>query len=574
MTIEFTEVPLTSYPQNILKTFSENAKYQLAKVALYEHKYDELAHVVEVMEYYYSIIDQAIDLLDVKAVETIIKSIHKTSLHKDGQWISQHLIKNLFKNDCHILLNIEDVSAKRIQILQLLLNFKDKKHLTVQELQRLSEGISQQEFEDFCKTKELDLKNSKFKDLELSHYKYKDLEPVLKLEGQEAGTILETILTSVFSDKLTLEQIKPIFTKLYNLDPISKEMITYTAALISKGNNVKIIFSEDNRSYYNAEDNIIKISNQFINKNIFNIASVLIHEIGHFVYQQIFKNELLPFDRKDIFSIVQEIWKKYEQDSKDPFIDDTVGYRVFKEDNIPTKIGPLIEIIMDYQKAARKPFDKAAELLRINQEEYSKYLFADEYTEWFKHNSYIDLFMFAAVNDLKTDINYDTQDNKIVDNIFNNILRMYIADHSEESTCEIEHPYLNERDKIVFWAVNTLLPKVIRELELSEIQVHFLTRIADYVNRGTHWLENDTYYNMFEFKEREKYVELIVRSSEFKASGLGIELTESFKELDLFHINTVSPSICAEIQNSTIVSMPFDIGMVGNDYECLTSEAS
>ena len=56
---------------------------------------------------------------------------------------------------------------------------------------------------------------------------------------------------------------------------------------------------------------------------------------------------------------------------------------------------------------------------------------------------------------------------------------------------------------------------------------------------------------------------------EFRAAGLDSNLTDTCKGLEAFHIKYVSPDICEHIQSSEVVAMPFDVGMVGEVYQCL-----
>jgi hypothetical protein len=425
--------------------------------------------------------------------------------------------------------------------------------------------ISKQEFEEFCKNKALDITTEKFKNLELSQYKFEGLEPLLKLEDGN-HTVLNLLLSRTFSDKLNMQEIKEIYTKLYNLDDIAREKLIYTAALISQNNTIKIVFGEGTSSYYAAEQNIIKVENNFISEPIFNTESVLIHEIGHFVYEQINNNKALPFSLKSLKTLAKNIAKNIAEDFEDPFIQATAIYKIISDQKqisqfMNTAKDQTTEIL-EYEKVARVPVDKAAELLLVDSKEYDKYLFTQEYTEYFKLNSYIDLFFLNALAGFKAD---KVACQATADHVFDNILKMYMSLHN---TCANTHPFLPDitRAEIEKWATEEYLPQIVKELNLSSEQVHFLDRIADYINRGEHLLDDSG-------DENDKYVELIVRSQELKAAGLSSELTDSFKGLDQFHITHVSQHICEAIQSSEVASMVFDIEMIGEAYECLNSNS-
>ncbi len=455
-------------------------------------------------------------------------------------------------------------NLKTTQILKIILLAKNKDTITLDELQQLADSIPQQEFEEFCQKKKLDLTINKFKTLELSQYKFANLEPLLKL-GNEKLTILNLLLSRTFSDKLTSEEINKIYTDLYNLDPISKEIITYTASLISKNNSIKILFSEGTSSYYLPKQNIIKIENSFINKIIFNIASVVIHEMSHFIYYQVYKNGAMPFSLVSINNFIS----KNSDATKDPF--------VYQHNSNPNTINSLIsqevEImapIMEYERVARTLVDKASELILVNPQEYSKYIFASEYTEWLKQNSYIDLFAFSSMLDNQADRNVDSS---VPDHIFDNIHKIYL---SEQGKCEVksalENPFYYPREEVITWVKEVGLPNYISKLNLSPTQVHFVQRVADYISRGEHLLHESNNKFCSNYAKHEKYAEGIVRCMEFKAAGLDADLTDACKGLEYFHIKYVSPDLCKDIQSSEAVAMPFDAGMLGEVYQCLINE--
>ena len=559
---------IADYPLNILKGFSQRPKEFLAETALKDKDYAGLKNILSTMDYMGNILNEALDNLDVEAIKIIVEVASEFEYQKNGSYIHEYMIEDLFDENIITKYSFNKTEAfdKKIEILKILLNAKDKDQISLMDLQKLADNISQQEFEDFCKLKELDLTIKKFKDLELSQYKFSGLESVLNLEIEET-TILSLLLSRTFSDKLTLPELKTIYTKLYQLSDISKEMLTYTAALISQGNTIKILFGEGTSSYYNKYLNIINIDNMFIGESIFNTESVVIHEIGHFVYEQIFKMKATPFNLSLIKSLVEDIYQENKEAIEDPFMGPTLAFKYTENEEIINLFKRAIEPVMSYESVARAPVDKAAELLLVDAQEYAKYRFTPEYTEYFKTHSYIDLFYLNTLSGLKT----DKISSEIPDHIFNNILKIYL---SAQDNCPYK-TFLEEitREEIIKWAEKEFLAELVQELELSPMQVHFLDRIADYINRGDHLLSESYHYQNKGINiDDEKYIELIVRCSEFKASGLEKELTDTCQGLDSFHISHVSPNICTAIGATEVASMPFDIGMTGENYVCLSSE--
>ncbi len=211
--------------------------------------------------------------------------------------------------------------------------------------------------------------------------------------------------------------------------------------------------------------------------------------------------------------------------------------------------------IKTYEQAARKPIDTAAELLHFNIDEYAKYNYTQQYTEYFKDNSYIDLFYLNGA--IKLDIETKFNSSNIPDYIYNPLVKIYLE---ERSPYNIE---LSSKEEIINWNLEQFLPKIIYDFNLSPYEIHFLERIGDYVNRGDHILDK-TYNYRVSSKVSEKYVELIVRSMELKASN--IEIDNCFKELDNFHSMFVSPYINKEIHDAYAQKYALYLELTNNNF--------
>jgi hypothetical protein len=86
------------------------------------------------------------------------------------------------------------------------------------------------------------------------------------------------------------------------------------------------------------------------------------------------------------------------------------------------------------------------------------------------------------------------------------------------------------------WALEQFLPHIVTTLNLDAKDIHFLQRIADYVNRGEHMYDDNCNRN-----NSEKYAELIVRYLELKAADAKADVVESFEGLAQYHRDFVSP---------------------------------
>jgi hypothetical protein len=497
-------------------------------------------------------LDTAFDTFDVKAVKIIIEQSGK-AIYSNSYSLSR-LFAELFDNELHNLVAIENIAQKKTQILKIMLDDMPKSSVNAEILTMLSHVLPKQEFENFYKSKAIDLKDAAYKDLDLKHFQLEEQGPLGKI-GAKNLNVTDMILTKTYSEDLSLEQISSIYQKLYNLHPIAKEMLGYMAHLIKEHNDVKIIFGKDLVSSYAKMPNIIRVDSNFINETIMNIESVTIHEIGHFVYSQLFGADHTPFNLSPIKNILNKLFNIYLEFEKNPYHNLYNQVSAAKETIDELLSGPkeFSEMVSVYKKAALQPLYKAAELLKLNISELAQYNDTIASTRYFKDHSNIDVFLLnsALSLNLREDLNTtSTSTIRVFDSIFDNLLQTYLE---EEISCHspYSHSHYLSRDEITIWNIEQFFPALVRDLELSPKQIHFLERIADYVNRDEQILDNGM--NQFNCKSsglhiNEQYAELIVRSMELKAAG--IDEAASFQELDNFHMQYVSPSIKQEIYQS------------------------
>jgi acetolactate synthase-1/3 small subunit len=217
-------------------------------------------------------------------------------------------------------------------------------------------------------------------------------------------------------------------------------------------------------------------------------------------------------------------------------------------------------------------FEATGQKEEINKllKELDKYIDSNDIAEYFKDHSYIDIFQLnnAIGLGLNPDIHEISID--ILDNIYNIYLSQqntYGISINTQSNSYLPQDIIDpieNRKSILKWASEEFLPQLVSELNLSPTKIHFLERIADYVNRGSHFLDKQGRSE----SDDERHVELTVRATELRASGVEPELIESFSGLELLHIQTASPKICEFIHSSEVASISFN-GEVESLYICL-----
>lgn len=559
------------YSPEIFQAFSYATQVHYAEQAIIAKKYYELKHILNLTpeNYYLSTITyKAIDRLDKKAI-SVITEFSKSSANeylKNGAYINKYMINSIY--------NQNEFEPKADPILQkdihtLLLNAKSANTINAQDLQKLSFSLSKQEFENFCQNKNLTITNEKFKSLDLSSYKYEYKTPVKPIAKDSEYHLVDLLLNSSYSDSMPADSIKAIYNNIYSLGTIAQEMLTYTAVLISKGNPLKIIFENGKLSYYSPIQKIIKINANFAKDQIFNIESITSHELMHFFYDQLFDNNAKPINIKELTADFKNFTSIFSSDNGVyNLIENQDNHKeTFKSlGNLLSANSSLTDFAnnyIDYEVAAKGPLKHAAKLLGIDSIESNSTI------EWAKHlkfNSYIDLFHIKSQSTiLKEDIiGNDTF--TISESSYHALLGMY-QEHKD---------FLKfyNKSEIVQWASEEFYPVALEKLNLSKNQIHFLERMADFINRAEFFPKTD--FSRPSRSDSENLdIELIVRSLELKASiNNDTDIIQSFMALDQYHIKYASPVVTEFLnENNQIANLIFsDQYLIGENNTCVETD--
>jgi hypothetical protein len=213
----------------------------------------------------------------------------------------------------------------------------------------------------------------------------------------------------------------------------------------------------------------------------------------------------------------------------------------------------------DYKVAAKGPLSHAAKLLGINLIESNSII---ELAKHLKFNSYIDLFHIKSQSIvLKEDI-IGNGTTAISESSYHTLLGMY-QDHED-------FPKFYNKSEIVKWASEELYPNVLEQLNLSQDQIHFLERMADFINRAEFFPKVD-YSCDSRSNSANLDAELIVRYLELKASiHNDTDITESFMGFDQYHNKYASPLAVAFLnENNQTSSLIFsEQYLVGETVTC------
>lgn len=535
---------ILKYSPEIFQEFSYATQVHYAEQAIIAKKYYELQHILNLnpQTYYLSEINnKAIDRFDKKAI-SVIMDFSKNSTNeyiKNGTYINKCMITSIYGQD----ISEPKVDPKlQKDIHTLLLNAKSVDTIDAEDLQLLSFSLSSQEFENFCQNKNLTITDEKFKTLDLSSYKYEDKTPVQPITKDSEYYLIDLLLNRTYSDSMPLDSIKAIYNKVYSLDSVAQEMLTYTAVLISKGNPLKIIFENGTLSYYSPMQKIIKIDTNFAKDPIFNIESVTSHEFMHFFYDEVFNNKASPISIKKFIDEAKNFTRTFKVNEND---DDNDFYHFMREQyshkeifksfsNLFSADSALVDIIenyISYQVAAKGPLMHAAKLLGVGLIESNSTI---ELAKQLKFNSYIDLFHIKSQSTMFKEMIIGNGTVAISESTYHTLLGMYQ---------EHEIPKFHNKSEIVKWASEELYPDVLEQLKLSKGEIHFLERMADFINRAEFFPKVDFSCNSRSNSEHLD-AELIVRSLELKASiSNDTDIIQSFMALDQYHNKYASPVV-------------------------------
>jgi len=528
------KVSLGDYPESILANFTNKVKDDLAIDAIRQEDYQGLEHILKYMEYCLNVLDEAVERLNVKAVQ--ILSTHKSA----SSYNIVHFMNDYFVNSK--LIDDVNLPSKEVKIFKILIDIK--KYFSKIELEMLALVVSKTEFDKFCQDKKVNLTDPMYKDLDLSCYELDGLEPLLDTYQVTQPSVVDVILSRTYSSIINQSEARSSYERLLNLDPIAREMLTYLALDIQQGDTVKIHFSPNATSSYDNANNRISVETCFFEDKVHTFNSVLIHEIGHYFYDHLFRFNAMPFKFegvKDMKALEEKLSGSKEADK---YFDFSIGVRFLFDKDLHKFVYDYFDKIKVYENAARKPVYKAAELLEVNATDMDKYEYTNEYTEYFKQNSIIDIFYLSASNKYRNEVR-SVSAKDLPGDILKSLMDIYNTYHSEVSddVCVEHSPFELQQDicteitptSLIQWALKIFLPEVMEELQLTPTQVHFLERIADYINRDTHEFSSEV-----EDDEVSKYAELIVRYAELKAVNVEEDILDSFSGLVDFHHSQVS----------------------------------
>jgi hypothetical protein len=513
---------LTQYPKDILLGLSSEERNELAEEAMRNRDYNGLNIIVGYADWDCgSISEEAISRLDIEAVKIVsrCKGFKVQSILDDlfGEFKSLHAF----------LLGDEEAKKRRIEIFKFLM--ESNSYIQKEELELLAASVTKEEFEAFCNRKGIDLSDEEYQDINIPQYKLIDETPVSVIKVGTNPTIVDVILSKTYSKEIGQEKLRRLYENLLKLDQISKDMLSYLALQIIKGDSIKIQFSGEVVSAYAPIRNIISINSHVLEKEEELAASMIINEmVGYYVYGHLSKS-----NTSLISKLLRDQLHKSMKEGASEFIDDgfselTHILVLFNNTTTIAELKSTVALLERYEAAVNKPIYEAAKLLKFDTTAMAKYKISSETANYFRHRSIIDIFYTPAVvysyDELRTDVL------KCLLNIY-----FTFAHQVQPISGEISQDSLQE------WARTVFRPKVVEELQLTPKQILFLESIAAYINYKDKGNDSNNEYEDHIIRLMNDYVKL-------KAVGLDQEILDSFNDLVVLHQEQAAPLIKQELE--------------------------
>lgn len=329
---------------------------------------------------------------------------------------------------------------------------------------------------------------------------------------------------------------------------IIKDTMDYLVVSIAYGNTIKMRYEDDIDSEYNNLINAITINIQDSKMHGY-IDSIVIHEIQHFVINDIFKYGSSPLPLLDMYNKFKK--SKEEKEYPISLYNKFVDVRFYAEgmhtvSSKNQKIHKFAQELIDnenaFDAAARTILLHAADLLGI-------YDICDEYetlgdlSECLKYGSELDLFLANAL------VSRSTYYPHVLLHSINHE-RIYWK-HYYPDTCADTHQHSLTIDMpidIPTVLLENVLPAIVKDANMTESQISFLERVSYVATMGCNILSNLELYPNTSCQpicnERSQHAELIVLYAELQmAPDIDESELAPFSGMVEYWENNISPKI-------------------------------
>jgi hypothetical protein len=542
------KLDFSSMPPEVLKILSPVIP-QLANKALDNKDYESFEALIKISfqdQSYTTYADECIDRVDLKAVEIATKYLSEeeksefltriykrsASYHLDigGKIILYDELKEFHKNACKLIVT-------------------SMKTFKASDLQIISSFFTKAEFEELITKNNIDLNDEAYKGLELEHYKLEEKSPLSAEISANNSIVIEALLTRTYSETLSQDEVRKIYHNLVATnDSIITKVMQYCATTILDGSsNIRIIFEPGVTSSFVLSKNIIKVNTD--NHSEFNILGLIfIHELSHYFFNQIYKSGALPFNIGELRELTFN--NVSTQDSNEEII--TSILKPFAQ-LFSLK---AIKSFLDHKRAELSFVNKAGELLGCATNQFleienvmSNKGGNDPIVEFAKFECPEIILMpgitgtiFSETNSLIANATRTSSIGISLDNFISCTQLYNKHSHSyPRSYFEAANPVCPNLtfEEMITQIEAKFLPAIISQRGLDSHDLYFISRVADWANRGNS-IYHSTYNN---FDSQQRQVELMVRLPEMVAAGLKPSLVSALQPMVDFWNTYVMPDI-------------------------------
>lgn len=427
-----------------------------------------------------------------------------------------------------------------------------KKEFSLADIHNIHAVLPSEDFVSFIKMKNIDLNNPLYK--EFSFEDYSVFNPLLTLEqGAQSFTMTELLLSRTNATGIPTEEVVSFYDQLSAYKDVSvRAVMQLTAASIAdKSSDLKIFFRPNVPSEYDQALNHVVIDTN-THHDFITLKPVIIHELGHYLFNHLYKSNLLPYNFKILEG--ENIF------NPENFIDASTTFY--------NKWSSLLGARIEYVNAGKDFVNLAANILGCPSFDYFKEelrisydaLYIDEPLVYYSKFICPEINLISHELGIEESIDKLPQDQTSEDHAqedFDHTISAYNFYRKMENFNSTANPI--SRDVNLETAAHAvekeLLPYFLDSLSLTSSKLYVVKRVNDWINRGEGlirdlpWIGNQREDLIRDLpwigKPDSRDVELFVRLPEFITCGVGRDEMAQLDNMQKFWIDFVIPDVNA-----------------------------
>ncbi|NRA73670.1 MAG: hypothetical protein HRU36_02880 [Rickettsiales bacterium] len=437
---------------------------------------------------------------------------------------------------------------------------------TTENFKQLSYYLTKEEADSFIREHNIDFTalGINLKD----HYPHDD-DPLLN-QDQPISSISDILLQKTYSDNLSSEEVQDVYKPLFSSnDHFVRETMAIVTLSIIGGDNLKIIFSNKTTTAsfydedYNLYTNVVEVGSNYKKSECFSLASVTMHEMGHYGFNKLYNSQSMPFNftlLNGIYNDSSESLHRFQEgfDGDNIYVgvrevlnlkpEEKVTLRKIFKNFDTSKLDLFLDMLQDYEMGVRNFLSYIFNLIQIEDAsiKLDKHLSSSDFLEYTKQEvPIIDLFHASSLTYFNE---HHNSSHNYSYSVTNNVYEVY-SQGIGSNICpnDISHFHFMSLQDSLKEMIKYSLNLVVEGYHLTQPQIFLLERAADFVNRHDSKMDHSIYESYHHSNDNIVYAELIVRYAELHILDNNQELGVAFADILNFWQKYISPDIQNQI---------------------------